>query len=139
MQSVSPYHGPLEINQSGAICPTWQMDYRLYIWPQYVFRWAGHRVSLSRSEGVLLSRLFSGRTTSYFELTESLYGDREDGGADDPDGMITVTLCRLRKKIRDSPVRIEHIRFRHVLLLSKLTGTIDRISDRILREGSTED
>lgn len=114
------------------------MDYRLYIWPRYVLRWAGHRVSLSNSEGVVLSRLFSGRTTSYFELTESLYGDREDGGADDPDGMIAVTLYRLRKKIKDSPVQIEHMRFKHVQLLSKLTGTIDRIADTILREGSTE-
>lgn len=85
-----------------------------------------------------MSRLANGRMVSYFELTESLYGHREDGGPDDPDGTIKVMLTRIKKKIKDSPVRVRNIRFKHVQLLSKLTGTINHISDTVIREGSTE-
>ena len=123
------------------------MDFRLYIWPSraskesipvrgdpYVLEYEGHEVALSRTEGAILSRLISG-VADFEELTDSLYGDREDGGPLDPHNVISVTIHRLKKKIKKSPIRIRRRWGRTFYLIKKLQKTADSISDKIVDEG----
>ena len=113
------------------------MDSRLYIWPRYVLESCGRQIELTPLQGVILSRLQSGRCCSFNELAESLYGHREDGGPLDPDNIIAVTICRLRKKLRQTSLSIKRVRVGHYRLTEKLGATVDGISDTILAEGKT--
>ena len=122
------------------------MDFRLYIWPRmfrpktersrtpYVLEWGNDKVTLSQNEGAILSRLMHGPATCE-ELTDSLYGHREDGGALDPFNVVAVTVCRMRKKIRKSPLRIRKSFGKSYYLIRKLKATADKISDKIVVEG----
>lgn len=81
-----------------------------------------------------MARLAKGRITSYFELTESLYEDREDGGPEDPNNVIAVTLCRLRKKLKESPFQITRSSDKHVRLLSNVAAVLDRVASEVLED-----
>ena len=81
-----------------------------------------------------MSRLMHGPAT-FEELTDSLYGHREDGGALDPFNVVAVTVCRMRRKIRKSPIRIRKSFGKSYYLIRKLKATADQISDRIVVEG----
>jgi hypothetical protein len=109
------------------------MDIRLRIWPQYVLEWTGGQVSLTPNQGVIVSRLFNGRATTYAELTDSLYSTDPEGGPDDPNNSIAVTLCKIRKKLKSSPVEIRRVRTACVRFLK----TIDGVPDNIISEGKT--
>lgn len=121
------------------------MDFRLYIWPrkahrltrmQYALEWFGdcsRSISLTWTEGVILSRLYHG-PADLVALTDALYSDREDGGPDDPDNVIAVTICRLKKKLQDSPINIGHV-WGKEYFIQRMAATIDRISDTIIDEG----
>lgn len=108
------------------------MDFRLHIWPRYVLKWDGDERSLTLLEGAILTRLYHS-PADLLQLTDSLYDHREDGGPNDPDNVIAVTICRLRKKLVNSPVAIGHTWGKQYYI--KIGATIDRISTTIIDEG----
>ena len=107
------------------------MDFRLYIWPRYVLQWDGHEIKLTPLEGAVLSQLVLGKPTSYADITDGLYSHREDGGPLDPDNVIAVTICRIRRKLRTTPFQIKRVSDKHARLI---TNTLDGIASEILDE-----
>lgn len=91
---------------------------------------------MTPTEGVIISRMARGLPVSFDEFTESLYGDREDGGPLDPDNVIAVTVARIRKKFQGTPFHIGKRR-QGQFTLCFLGKTIDIIADKIISEGKT--
>jgi len=108
------------------------MAFRLHIWPRYVLESCGRRIELPPLQGAILSRMRLNRSVSYEELTDSLYGDREDGGPMNPKNVIAVTMCRLRKRILGTSLSIKKEREGEFRLVEKLTSTLDGIADTVL-------
>lgn len=99
-------------------------NFRLRIWPKYILEWTGHEIGLTYSEGVIFSRLCRGANVTYYQLAESLYEDREDGGPDYSDETIRVLICRLRKKLHGSPFTIPKFRCGYVSLLNSIADEV---------------
>lgn len=100
------------------------MGIRLRIWPKYILEWNGGHVALTPSQGVIVSRLFKGRATTYDELIDSLYSDDPNGGPNDPHNLIAVNLCRIRKKLQDSPLKILRVRAACVQLMDGIASEV---------------
>lgn len=105
------------------------MSLRMHIWPDYALEWDAGRIVLTRPQGVILSRLVSGRSIGFDDLTDALYGDREDGGPLDTDGAIGQAIHKLRKKLAGSPFRINRTESRYVRLE---LNALDAVSDNFL-------
>ena len=110
------------------------MDYRLHIWPNYVLEWGKNRLTLTPRQGIVVSRLASRHPATYENLTESLYGHDENGGPDDPTNVIAVTICHLRKRLKDTPFEIRRVRDGHYSLVRKMKESLDDIADNVLSE-----
>lgn len=54
---------------------------------------------LTQQQSVLLEALRRGYPVSMPRLVTLVYGDRTDGGPDDPSGTISVQICKLRARL----------------------------------------
>jgi hypothetical protein len=61
---------------------------------------------LAGNQARILAALVEHDNMTRAQLIERLYGDREDGGPDDANGNFRVTLCYLRRALRERGVHI---------------------------------
>lgn len=61
---------------------------------------------LTQQQSMLLEPLRRGHPVPMLRLIALLYGDRPDGGPDDPAGTISVQLCKLRARLAPHGIAI---------------------------------
>ena len=79
---------------------------KFYIWPNYRVEFLGAKVRITPTQAEILMLLLSkpGKLFSTNEITEAVYGHREDGGPDNGGNTIRKTILDLTIRLRDGGI-----------------------------------
>ena len=75
---------------------------RMWVWPEYTLEVDGRKAFLTKLEGSIVARLFRtvGQYVSTEDLIDAAYFDDVDGGPLCAANTISVTCCRINRKLK---------------------------------------